>query len=135
MAPRDQDPLDNHRVSGGGRVGVGRSGRPPLGTEGESADSEVATQVCSGHWQEGTGRSFWEEQGPFQFPEVVRAENPNQPQCDLLVRAGLGPGFDLPCVCVLGQKGQKGVQCVTRSTRSCDAPRSDEQSRFPTASS
>ena len=77
MAPRDQDPLDNHRVSGGaGGAGGGRSGRPPLGTEGDSADSEVGSPGLLG----GTGRSLWEEQGPFQFPEVVRAENPNQPQ-------------------------------------------------------
>lgn len=53
MAPRDQDPLDNHRVSGGaGGAGVCRSGRPPLGTEGESADSEVGSPGLLG----GTGR-------------------------------------------------------------------------------
>ena len=64
-----------------------------------------AAQVCSGHWQKGTGSCLWEELGPFPFLEVFGAENPSQQQRDLLVHAGLGPGFGLARVCVLGEKG------------------------------
>lgn len=74
--------------------------------EGESADLEVGSPgLLGGTGREGTGRSLWEEQGPFQFPEVVGEQRIQiSPSETFWYMLGSGLGLDLPCVCVLGEK-------------------------------